>query len=79
MDTRKLECQVQKLEHFQNILLFEFNRGVKAAEAARNICAMYGDNATGESTARKWFSHFKGRIVLIIVTLYIQEGLMKII
>ena len=31
----------------------------KAAEAARNICAMYGDNAIGESTARKLFSRLK--------------------
>ena len=43
----------------RHILLFEFNRGAKAAEAARNICAVYGDNAIGESTARKWFSRFK--------------------
>ena len=50
---------MNKLEHFQHILLFEFSRGVKAMEAARNICAMYGDNAIGESMARKWFSHFK--------------------
>ena len=28
-------------------------------EAARNICAVYGDNVIGESTAIKWFSHFK--------------------
>ena len=32
---------------------------MKAAEVARNICAVYGDNAIGESTASKWFSHFK--------------------
>ena len=36
----------------------EFSRGMKAAEAARNICAMYGDNAIKEQ-ARKWFSCFK--------------------
>ena len=35
----KMEWQVEKLEHFRHILLFEFNREVKAAEAARNICA----------------------------------------
>ena len=35
------------------------NRGAKAAETARNICAIYGDNAIEESMARKWFSHFK--------------------
>ena len=50
---------MDKLKHFQHILLFEFNRGVKAAQAARNICAVYGDNDIGESMARKWFSHFK--------------------
>ena len=50
---------MEKLEHFRHNLLFEFNRGAKAAEAARNIYAMYGDNAIGESVARKWFSCFK--------------------
>ena len=54
-----MECQVEKLKHFRHILLFELNRGAKAAEAARNICAVYGDNAIGESTARKLFSRFK--------------------
>ena len=49
---------MEKLEHFRHILLFDFNRGAKAAEAARNICTVYGDNAIGESMARKWFSHF---------------------
>ena len=54
-----MECQVEKLEHFRHILLFEFKRGAKAAGAARNICAMYGDNVSRDSTARKWFSDFK--------------------
>ena len=56
-----MKCQVEKLEHFRHILLFEFNRGVKAAEAARNICVVYGDNAIRdrENAARKWFSRFK--------------------
>ena len=52
-------CQVEKLEHFRHILLFEFNSGAKAAEAARYICVMYGDNAIGESMARKWLPCFK--------------------
>ena len=30
----------------------------KAEEAARNICAICGDNAIGESMARKWVSRF---------------------
>ena len=50
---------MEKLEHLQHIVLFEFIRGVKETEAARNICGLYGDNAIGESTARKCFSCFK--------------------
>ena len=50
---------MEKLEHFRHILLFDFIRGTKAAEAARNNYAVYGDNAVGESMARKWFSVFK--------------------
>ena len=50
-----MECQLENLEHSWHILLFEF----KSAEAARNICAMYEDNAIRESTARKWFSRFE--------------------
>ena len=50
---------MEKLEHFQHILLFEFNREVKAPESARNICTVCVDNNIGESMARKWFSRFK--------------------
>ena len=50
---------MEKLEYFRHILLFEFSRGAKAAEAARNICAVYGDNAIWESTAGKWLSRFQ--------------------
>ena len=72
---------MEKLEHFQHILLFEFNRGTKEAQAARNICAMYGDNAIRESMSRKWFLVLR-RIVLTLMTLHVQEdfrGLMKIV
>ena len=54
-----MKCQVEKLEYFRHILLFEFNRGSKAAEAAGHICAEYEDIAIGESTEGKWFSRFK--------------------
>ena len=46
---------MEKLIHFRHILLLEFNRWEKVAEAPRNTCALSGDNAIGESTARKWF------------------------
>ena len=42
-----------------NAIVFEFNRGSKATEAATNICELYGDNVIQESTARAWFSRFK--------------------
>ena len=40
-------------------IFFSLSSGVKAAEAARIICAVYGDNAIGENMTRKWFSRFK--------------------
>ena len=52
---------MEKLDHFRHILLFEFKREAKTVEVARNICAMYGDNAIREreSMAKNWFSRFK--------------------
>ena len=66
---------------FRPNLLFELSRGAKAAEAARNIYAVYGDNVIGDSTERKWFFRFKEDL-LTLVTLHVQEdfrGSMEII
>jgi hypothetical protein len=54
-----MECQVEKNEHSRHLLLYEFNRGSKAAEAARNICAVYGEDSIAERTAQKWFARFR--------------------
>ena len=51
----KKACQVEKNEHYRHILLFSFNKGCKAAEAAQDICTAYGDGAIIERTAQKWF------------------------
>ena len=59
VDATKMECQEEKLKHFRHILLFEFNRGAKAAEAARTFAPVNEDNAIGENTARKWLSCFE--------------------
>ena len=67
-----MECQVEKLEHFRQILLFVFNRGVKAAEAASNICAVYGDNATERARQENGFLVLR-RIVMTLVTLHVQN------
>ncbi|KOC66072.1 hypothetical protein WH47_01445 [Habropoda laboriosa] len=54
-----MECQVEKSEHFRHLLLFAFNQGSKDAKAARDICAMYGEGAIAERTARDWYAKFK--------------------
>ena len=41
----EMECQVEKNEHFRHLLLFAFYQGSKAAKAARDICAVYGEGA----------------------------------
>jgi hypothetical protein len=48
-----MECQVEK--HFQHLLLYEFSRGSKAAEADRNICAVYGEDSIAERTLKNGF------------------------
>jgi glucan phosphorylase len=39
--------------------LCEFNRGSKAAEAARNICVVYGEDSIAERIAQQLFARFK--------------------
>ena len=58
MDARKWSAMWRNW-NISVILLLEFNRGVKAVEVASNTCTVYGENAIGESMARKWFSRFK--------------------
>ncbi|RWR98798.1 Histone-lysine N-methyltransferase SETMAR-like protein, partial [Dinothrombium tinctorium] len=53
----KMECQVEKNEHFRH--LFAFNQGSKAAKAARDIFAVYGEDAIAERTAHDWYAKFK--------------------
>ena len=56
MDARKWSAKWRNCEHFRFILLTELNRGAKATEVARNICAVY---AIKESTTGKCFFRFK--------------------
>jgi hypothetical protein len=39
-----MERHVEKNEHFRHFLLYGFNRAFKTLEAARNICAVYGED-----------------------------------
>ena len=42
-----------KKQHFRHLLFFAFNRDQKAAEAAQDICMVYGKGVIGKSTAKK--------------------------
>ena len=53
MDARKWSAKWRNWNISDIIHLSEFSRGVKSAELARNICAVYGDNVFGESMTRK--------------------------
>ena len=48
-----------KKQHFRHLLFFAFYQGQNAAEAARDICMVYGEGVTGKYMARKWFAKFK--------------------
>ena len=54
-----MEYPGNKKQHFQYLLFFVFHQGQKAAEAAWDICMVYGEGVIGKSTARKWFAKFK--------------------
>jgi hypothetical protein len=54
-----MEWQVEENKHFRQLLLYEFTRGSKASEAARNICVVYGEDSIAERTSQKWFVCFK--------------------
>jgi hypothetical protein len=53
-----MECQVEKNEHSRHLLLYEFTRRSKAAEAARKIFAVYGEYSIAYRAAEKWFARF---------------------
>ena len=54
-----MEYQGGKKQHFRHLLFFAFHRDQNAAEAAQDICMVYGEGVIGESTARKWFAKLK--------------------
>ena len=54
-----MEYSGGKKQHFRHLLFFTFHRGQKAAEAAWDICMVYGEGVIGKFMARKWFAKFK--------------------
>ena len=50
-----MEC---KNEHFRHILLFYFRKGKNAAQAAKKIRDVYGEEASKDGECRNWFDKF---------------------
>ena len=55
----EMEIPGGKKTHFRHLLYFAFCRNQKAAEAAGDICAVYGEDAIAARTAQNWFTKFK--------------------
>ncbi|KAL4711420.1 hypothetical protein ACJJTC_016174 [Scirpophaga incertulas] len=51
-----MEC---KTEHFRHILLFYFRKGKNAAQAAKKLRDVYGEEALKERQCRNWFDKFR--------------------
>ena len=50
-----MEC---KNDHFRHILLFYFRKRKNAAQAAKNIRDVYGEEASKDRECRNWFDKF---------------------
>ncbi|EFN64998.1 Histone-lysine N-methyltransferase SETMAR, partial [Camponotus floridanus] len=48
-----------KNEHFRNILLFYFRKGKNAAQAAKKLRDVYGEETLKERQCRNWFDKFR--------------------
>ena len=45
--------------HIRHIIYHEYSRGTTAAQAARNINAVYGEGSITERTCRTWYDRFR--------------------
>ena len=57
-----MEC---KNEHFRHILLFYFRKRKKAAQAAKKLRDVYGEEALKDRQCRNWFDEFCSRDTLL--------------
>ena len=51
-----MEC---KNEHFRHVLLYFFQNRMKASEAHKKLCTVYGEEALTERQCRHWFAKFR--------------------
>ena len=57
----KSKAKIPK-EHLRHIMLYEFNRGLRAADTAKKIQETYGDDVINERSCRRWFARFKAGV-----------------
>lgn len=43
--------------------LFEFKRGVRAADCLKNICEIFGDSILSKTNCYRWFLKFENEIL----------------
>ena len=51
--------------HIRHIIYHEYSRGTTAAQAARNINAVYGEGSITEQTYRTWYNRFRSGDITI--------------
>ena len=52
-----MEINKEKIRY----ILQYHDKGKNAAQACEKICAIYGEDTSSKSTARKWFARFRAR------------------
>jgi histone-lysine N-methyltransferase SETMAR len=54
----KMSDQIPEETHIRHCMLFEFRKGIKATEATKNICGVYGD-VLDVRKCQRWFNKFR--------------------
>lgn len=45
--------------YIRYIILYEFKHGISAAEAARNVCSVFGSDTVTKRSVQRWFLKFR--------------------